>query len=46
MPTALPKTAACSISVWCELREDFRTFRLDRTRKLTTLDAYPRADSP
>ena len=29
------------IAAWCELRGDFRTFRLDRVRELVTTDIYP-----
>lgn len=29
------------IAAWCELRSDFRSFRLDRVRSLETLDTYP-----
>jgi predicted DNA-binding transcriptional regulator YafY len=29
------------IAAWCELRSDFRSFRLDRVRALETLDTYP-----
>jgi predicted DNA-binding transcriptional regulator YafY len=25
------------VTVWCELREDFRTFRVDRIERLDTL---------
>jgi predicted DNA-binding transcriptional regulator YafY len=28
-----------TLSAWCELREDFRTFRLDRVERCTLLDA-------
>lgn len=27
-----------TLAAWCELREDFRTFRLDRMYQLTVLD--------
>lgn len=29
------------ISAWCELRDDFRTFRLDRVRALAQREPYP-----
>jgi predicted DNA-binding transcriptional regulator YafY len=29
------------IAAWCELRGDFRSFRLDRVREMETIDAYP-----
>ena len=29
------------IAGWCELRNDFRTFRLDRVRSLSSADNYP-----
>ncbi|RJF97841.1 helix-turn-helix transcriptional regulator [Noviherbaspirillum saxi] len=29
------------IAAWCELRSDFRSFRLDRVRALATADSYP-----
>jgi predicted DNA-binding transcriptional regulator YafY len=29
------------IAAWCELRGDFRTFRLDRIRSMAALDRYP-----
>jgi predicted DNA-binding transcriptional regulator YafY len=29
------------IGAWCELRRDFRSFRLDRVKALTEADAYP-----
>lgn len=29
------------IAAWCELRADFRSFRLDRVSTLTDLDTYP-----
>lgn len=29
------------IAAWCELRDDFRSFRLDRVRELDTTDTYP-----
>jgi predicted DNA-binding transcriptional regulator YafY len=34
------------LCAWCELRQDFRTFRTDRVAALTRLDRYPaqRAD--
>jgi predicted DNA-binding transcriptional regulator YafY len=34
------------LAAWCELRQDFRTFRTDRIASLTPLDRYPsrRAD--
>jgi predicted DNA-binding transcriptional regulator YafY len=28
-----------TLSAWCELRDDFRTFRLDRVERCTVLDA-------
>lgn len=30
--------AAWTLAVWCELRDDFRNFRLDRIAKLKILD--------
>lgn len=30
-----------SIAAWCELRADFRNFRVDRVRALTASDRYP-----
>jgi predicted DNA-binding transcriptional regulator YafY len=34
------------VAAWCELRQDFRTFRTDRMVLLASLDRYPgrRAD--
>jgi len=34
------------LAAWCELRQDFRTFRTDRIVSLAPLDRYPgrRAD--
>ena len=29
------------VAAWCELREDFRTFRLDRIRDMVAGDGYP-----
>lgn len=29
------------LAAWCELRDDFRTFRLDRVRTLAAVEAYP-----
>lgn len=29
------------LAAWCELRDDFRTFRLDRVRALAAVEAYP-----
>ena len=29
------------IAAWCEMRSDFRSFRLDRAQMLTALDGYP-----
>lgn len=29
------------LAAWCELRQDFRSFRLDRVRTLETRDSYP-----
>ncbi len=29
------------IAAWCELRQDFRSFRLDRVRNLSSADNYP-----
>ncbi|MGH8807461.1 MAG: helix-turn-helix transcriptional regulator [Noviherbaspirillum sp.] len=33
-----------SIAAWCEMRADFRNFRLDRVRSLQTTDRYPDQD--
>ena len=30
-----------TLTAWCELRQDFRVFRLDRMRDLEVLDAFP-----
>lgn len=30
-----------TLAAWCELRQDFRVFRLDRMRDLEVLDAFP-----
>jgi len=32
------------IAAWCELRADFRSFRLDRVRELAESSLYPSED--